>query len=96
MLLHENCTEVKFDKNNPIKLKMWASDAEFYPKTDMFYNMAYRKERERGLNDRENHYMPGFFEVNLEPNEEKRIDVVFTVEDDINIDTNKVSVLKGI
>ncbi len=89
VLLHENCTEVRFDRNNPIRLKMWSNEAEFYPKKDMFYNMSYRKERERGLTDRENQYMPGFFELNLEPNEEKRVDIVFTVEDDINIDVNK-------
>lgn len=89
VLLHENCTEVRFDRNNPTRLKMFSNEAEFYPKKDMFYNMSYRKERERGLTDRENQYMPGFFELNLEPNEEKRVDIVFTVEDDINIDVNK-------
>lgn len=89
VFLHENCTVVRFDKNNPVKLKMWATDAEFFPKKDMFYNMSYRKERERGLKDSENQYMPGFFEVSLKPNEQKTVDIVFTVEEDINIDINK-------
>jgi len=89
VLLHENCTEVRFDRNNHIRLKMFSNEAEFYPQKDNFYNMAYRKERERGLMDKENHFMPGFFEIRLKPNEEKRVDVVFTIEDDINIDINK-------
>lgn len=89
VFLHENCTEVRFDKNNPVKLKMFSPEAEFYPKQDTFFNMSYRKERERGLKDTENHFMPGFFEIPLVPDEEKIVDVVFTVEDDINIDINK-------
>jgi predicted glycogen debranching enzyme len=89
VVLHENCTEVKFDKTIPVKLKMIGDGAEFFPKTDLFFGMAYRKERERGLTDHENQYMPGFFEVNLKPNEEKRVDIIFTVEEDINIDINK-------
>lgn len=89
VFLHENCTEVRFDKNNPVKLKMLSPDAEFYPKKDVFFNMSYRKENERGLMDRENQFMPGFFEVKLEANEEKRVDIVFTIEEDINIDINK-------
>lgn len=89
VFLYENCAEVRFDRNNPVKLKMFSTEAEFFPKKDNFFNMSYRKERERGLNDRENHFMPGFFEINLKPDEEKRVDIVFTVEDDINIDINK-------
>lgn len=89
VFLHSNCTEVRFDRNNLVRLKMIGEGAEFYPEKDVFYNMSYRKEAERGLNDRENQFMPGFFEVNLAPNEEKRVDIVFTVEDDINIDVNK-------
>ena len=89
VLLHENCTEVRFDKTNNVTLKMFSPNAEFYPQKDNFFNMAYRKEQERGLNDKENHFMPGFFEIPLEANEEKRVDIVFTVEEDINIDINK-------
>ena len=89
VVLHENCTEVKFDKKSTVELKMIGDGAEFFPKTDLFFSMAYRKERERGLTDHENQYMPGFFEVNLKPNEEKRVDIIFTIEEDINIDVNK-------
>jgi predicted glycogen debranching enzyme len=40
-----------------------------------FYNMEYEKELERGLNSVEDHYIPGIFEVDIEPHMSKVITV---------------------
>ncbi|NLY18185.1 MAG: glycogen debranching protein, partial [Clostridiaceae bacterium] len=41
-----------------------------------FYNMNYPYEHERGLSDTEDHYIPGIYEIDLAPCEEKAITVV--------------------
>lgn len=89
VMLHENCSEIKFDKNCLKTLKMVCDDAEFFPGRDTFFNMSYRKETERGLSNSENQFMPGYFEASFSPEEEKEITIIFTVEDDINIDIEK-------
>ncbi|MBP3284952.1 MAG: glycogen debranching enzyme family protein [Clostridia bacterium] len=75
--------EIRFDEGLKETLKMYADKADFYQGNDVFYNMSYRKERERGLNHIENQFMPGYFEVNLKPGEEKEIHIVFTIEDTV-------------
>lgn len=46
-----------------------------------FYNMDYPYEHERGLNGTEDHYIPGFYEIELAPGEEKTITVACGVDD---------------
>jgi predicted glycogen debranching enzyme len=45
-----------------------------------FMNMEYAVERERGLQSTEDHYIPGHFEVMIEPGEDKYITVIATIE----------------
>ena len=40
---------------------------------DIFYSMYYAKEAERGFHAEENHAVPGTFEVDIKPNEDKEI-----------------------
>lgn len=49
-----------------------------------FYNMDYPYEHERGLSGTEDHYIPGFFEIALEPDEEKTITVVASFKEPID------------
>jgi len=81
--------EISFYEGSEKTLKMYADKANFVQKSDAFYNMAYRKELERGLNHVENQFMPGYFEVLLKANEEKEINVVFTVEDNVKFNIEK-------
>lgn len=46
-----------------------------------FYNMDYPYEHERGLNGTEDHYIPGFYEIELAPGEERTITVACGVDD---------------
>lgn len=50
---------------------------------DTFRNMYYIEEEKRGLYPEENHYVPGVYEVEIEPNEEKEISVVCSLEENI-------------
>ena len=48
-----------------------------------FHNMDYYYEHERGLNGTEDHFIPGFYEIELNPGDEKTITVVCSVDDPI-------------
>lgn len=48
-----------------------------------FYNMYYPIEEERGLHPVEDHYIPGYFEVEVGPGEDKFITVIATIEDQV-------------
>jgi predicted glycogen debranching enzyme len=61
---------------------------KFNENVNAFYNMYYAKEAERGLNSAENQYMPGSFEIVLNPHEEKVINIIFTTEEDTNFNLN--------
>lgn len=50
---------------------------------DMFKGMYYMEEEKRGQNAEENHVVPGRYEVVLEPNEEKYITFVCSLENNI-------------
>lgn len=53
-----------------------------YIEYDTFYeNMYYRLEDERGLDSTENHYVPGSYEVDLEPNCEQKIAFILSVNE---------------
>ena len=45
--------------------------------------MYYLREEERGFEAEENHYVPGVYSINLEPNEEKEISVICSLEENI-------------
>ena len=48
-----------------------------------FYNMDYLYEHERGLNGTEDHFIPGFYEIELCPGDEKTITVVCGIDEPI-------------
>ncbi len=50
---------------------------------NIFRNMYYIEEEKRGLYPEENHYVPGVYEVEIEPNEEKEISLVCSLEENI-------------
>lgn len=50
-----------------------------------FYNMDYAIERERGIASTEDHYIPGYFDIDIEPNQEKYITVIATVEKELKL-----------
>jgi len=46
--------------------------------------MDYAVERERGLASTEDHYIPGYYDIEIKPLEEKYITFVATVEKNVN------------
>lgn len=71
-----------YDKNRTIYLD--CTDAKPALLNDCyFYNMDYPYEHERGLNAKEDHYIPGYYEVELMPGEEKTITMVVSVDEKI-------------
>ena len=74
--------EVKIDDGNPIYIKI--SDGKYIEHiNDTFYNMFYIEEEKRGFEAEENHIVPGRFEIDIKPGEEKEISFVCSVEENI-------------
>ena len=74
--------EVKINNNSPIY--MTVSDANYIEHhNDIFFNMFYIEEEKRGFEPEENHAVPGRFEITIEPEEEKEISVICSLEENI-------------
>ncbi len=69
--------------STPIYMKITeGSYIEHY--NDTFYNMLYIEEEKRGFFPEENHSVPGRFEVELKPNEEKEFAFICSLEENID------------
>lgn len=93
---NKNNVEINFDENLDETLKIiYEKEVKYNKQNNIFFNMYYQKEAERGLNSVENHFMPGTFEILLKPFEEKKIDIIFTIENNLKIDleTEYINVL---
>lgn len=84
--------KIIIDKNNSFPVYMKLSEGRYIEhNNDTFYNMFYIEEQKRGFDPEENHSVPGIFEVNINPNEEKKLSFVFSFEENIDeIDVNKL------
>ena len=51
----------------PCPIRVMASDGQFVPGGAWWWNVKYRAESERGLNDRGDLYAPGTFSTTLQP-----------------------------
>ena len=68
---------------NPIYIRV--SEGEYIEhKDDQFNNMFYLEEEKRGFLAEENHVVPGVFETYIEPDEEKEISFVCSLEENID------------
>lgn len=64
-----------------LDIRLYCSEGTYAPLEDSwFYNMDYPVERERGLQSTEDHYIPGYFEVDVRQGEDKSITFIATVE----------------
>ena len=75
---------------NPVNMKV--SEGTYIPhQNDIFRHMFYVEEQKRGFYPEENHVVVGRFEIDLNPNEEKEISFVCSLEENIDeLDINKV------
>lgn len=74
---------VSFDKNRRIYLEC-AEGRPVLMDSCYFYNMDYPYEHERGLNGTEDHYIPGYYEIELSPGEERTITLVCSAGEKIS------------
>ena len=79
-----NKVKVILDNNSATPIYINCSEGRYFKHIDdIFRNMYYAREEERGFEAEENHYVPGVYSVNLEPNEEKEITFVCSLEENI-------------
>lgn len=80
------------DKNNEFPIYMRLSEGRYIEhKNDIFKNMFYIEEEKRGFESEENHLVPGRYEIIIEPNEEKNITFVCSLEENIDeIDSKQI------
>ncbi len=68
----------------PEDIVIKCSEGSFISQSECyFYNMDYAVERERGLHSTEDLFIPGYFEVDVSPYEEKDITIVATIGNEI-------------
>ena len=87
-----NKVKITINGNSKYPIYMNSSCGEYsYYSEDVFKNMYYLKEEERGFYPEENLAVSGCYTIKLEPKEEKTIDFVVSLEEDIDkIKANKV------
>lgn len=89
-----NKTKVKIiiDGNSQIPVYMHLTDGKYIKhENDTFKSMFYIEEEKRGFYPEENHVVPGVYEIEIEPNEEKELSFVCSLEE--NIEEKNVKVL---
>ncbi len=75
----DNKLIVELDNNTNVSLRVANSKYEMH-ENDMFYDMHYAIEEERGFDCEENHFIPGSFEIEVKPNEDKKINFVCSLD----------------
>ena len=94
--LKQECTKnkvrVEIDGNASTPIYLFTTDGIYIEhNNDVFKNMFYLKEEERGFFAEENLIVPGRYEIELKPRELKEITFVASLEDNTEqIDSNKV------
>ncbi len=68
---------------HPIYMKTSEGNYKIHT-NDMFYNMFYIEEEKRGFYPEENHIVSGVFEIDIEPNEEKDVSFICSLEESID------------
>ena len=80
-------TKVKLivDDNSSYPIYMKVSEGEYIEHiNDQFFNMFYIEEEKRGFLSEENHAVPGVFEIHINPEEEKEISFICSLEENID------------
>ncbi len=81
----ENKVKLIIDNNISTPIYMKTTEGEYIEHfNDTFYNMFYIEEEKRGFFAEENHAVPGRFEIEIEPEEEKEIAFICSFEENID------------
>ena len=88
----KNKVKLVVDRNSQTPIYMYASDGEYIKhENDIFRNMFYIEEEKRGFTAEENHIVPGVYEIEIKPREEKEISFICSLEENIEpIEVKKI------
>jgi predicted glycogen debranching enzyme len=93
-VIEENKIQLVFNQSDKINLGLLGST--YYPHNgDFFRNMHYKKEEERGFYPNENHIVPGTFDFDIQPNEEKTFTFVCSIEGQFGESFENILNIKG-
>ncbi len=82
--IDKNKVKLIVDENSQTPIYMNLSAGSYIEhENDIFKNMFYIEEEKRGFYPEENHLVPGVYEVEIEPREEKEISFVCSLEENI-------------
>ena len=90
--IYKNKVKLVVDDNMDVPIYMNLSDGKYIEyENNYFNNMYYVEEEKRGLYPEENHIVPGLYELIIEPNSEKEISFVCSLEENIDeLDVRKI------
>lgn len=86
--------EIQLDKKNKVRLLINGSKYSEH-ENDIFYGMQYFVEKERGFDYEENHYIPGTFEIEVRPNEDKKISFICSLNGKYGLDFEEMEKIDG-
>lgn len=88
--------QISFDQEEECKINMCVKSSNYIEHdNDIFYNMFYKTEHDRGFDCFENHIVPGTFEMELEPNENKELTFVCSLDGKNGIDFDSILKVNG-
>lgn len=91
----DNFEEVKV-KFEDLNINLYVKGAKYEKKeNDIFYDMQYRVEKERGFDYSENHAIPGTFTVEIKPNEDKEIVFLCSIDGKYGISSKEMQKYSG-
>ena len=83
--IEDNKIKVVIDENEQIPIYMKITDGKYIEHfDDTFRNMFYVEEEKRGFSAEENHAVCGRFEIELEPEEEKEVSFICSLDENID------------
>ena len=82
--IDNNKVKLIIDNNSQYPVYTYLSEGKYIKhENDMFRNMYYLEEEKRGQGALENHIVPGVYEIEINPNEEKYITFICSLEQNI-------------
>lgn len=82
--INKNKIKLIVDNKNQYPIYINSSEGRYViHENDMFKDMFYVEEEKRGFYPKENHSVPGVYEIEINPNEEKEISIVCSLENNI-------------
>lgn len=84
----DNGTDISFDINS-LKLYLKSDKARYKRDEEWYMGMYYDNENGRGLDDFDNHFIPGYFELSLNPYETAEFSIIASTESIDEVDGRK-------